>query len=178
MKNSAKSTRTKSKNTKVKPADTAATPVSVSKKFYAGIMERIRSSVEFTHGDSDFQASLTAMVDAYLADGSEPDADSPFTVRLIFALLRPEIDKAAARSRAARERAAKKREAIERKDDSGKCGMIPVTEIIESVMTDTIREVTGDESVTYRLNRRQRREAEQLRKRLTRREERSRTRRE
>ena len=56
--------------------------------------------------------------------------------------------------------------------------MIPVTEIIESVMTDTIREVTGDESVTYRLNRRQRREAEQLRKRLTRREERSRTKRE
>lgn len=178
MKNSAKSTRIKSKNTKVKPADTAATPVSVSKKFYAGIMERIRSSVEFTHGDSDFQASLTAMVDAYLADGSEPDEDSPLTMRLVFALLRPEIDKAAARSRAARERAAKKRETIERKDDSGKCGMIPVTEIIESVMTDTIREVTGDESVTYRLNRRQRREAEQLRKRLTRREERSRTKRE
>lgn len=178
MKNSAKSTRTKSKNTKVKPADTAATPVSVSKKFYAGIMERIRSAAELTHGDSDFQASLTAMVDAYLADGSEPDADSPFTVRLIFALLRPEIDKAAARSRAARERAAKKREAIERKEDSSKRSVIPVTEIIESVMTDTIREVTGDESVTYRLNRRQRREAEQLRKRLTRREERSRTRRE
>lgn len=178
MKNSAKSTRIKSKNTKVKPAGTAVTPVSVSKKFYVGIMERIRSAVEFTHGNSDFQASLTAMVDAYLADGSEPDADSPLTVRLIFALLRPEIDKAAARSRAARERAAKKREAVERKADTDKRSVIPVTEIIESVMTDTIREVTGDESVTYRLNRRQRREAERLRKRLERREERSRTKRE
>lgn len=178
MKTSAKSPRTKSENTKVKAAETAATPVSVSKKFYAGIMERIRSAVELTHGDSDFQASLTAMVDAYLADGSEPDADSTLTVRLVFALLRPEIDKAAARSRAARERAAKKRETVERKADSGRRGVIPVTEIIESVMTDTIREVTGDESVTYRLNRRQRREAEQLRKRLERREERSRTRRE
>ena len=178
MKNSAKSTRIKSKNTKVMPVATAATQVSVSKKFYAGIMERIRSAVELTKGDSDFQASLTAMVDAYLADGSEPDEDSPLTVRLVFALLRPEIDKAAARSRAARERAAKKREAVERKEDSGKRGVLPVTEIIESVMTDTIREVTGDESVTYRLNRRQRREAEQLRKRLERREERSRTRRE
>lgn len=178
MKNSAKSTRTKSKNTKAKLAETAATPVSVSKKFYAGIMERIHSAVELTHGDSDFQASLTAMVDAYLADGSEPEADSPLTVRLVFALLRPEIDKAAARSRAARERAAKKRETVERHADSGKRSVIPVTEIIESVMTDTIREVTGDESVTYRLNRRQRREAEQLRKRLERREERSRTRRE
>lgn len=178
MKTSAKSPRTKSENPKLKPADTAATPVSVSKKFYAGIMERIRSAVKLTHGDSDFQAALTAMVDAYLADGREPDGDSPLTVRLVFALLRPEIDKAAARSRAARERAAKKREAVERKEDTAKRGVIPVTEIIESVMTDTIREVTGDESVTYRLNRRQRREAEQLRKRLTRREERSRTRRE
>ena len=73
----------------------------VSKKFYTYVSDRVRESLELI-GRED------AVADRYMADGTQPSADTDPAVRLAFALLCAEIDKAVLRSSRARSRVAKK----------------------------------------------------------------------
>lgn len=79
----------------------------VSKKFYTYVSDRVRESLSLI-GREDAVAVAMACVDRYMADGTQPPADTDPAVRLTFALLRAEIDKAVLRSSRARSRAAKK----------------------------------------------------------------------
>lgn len=79
----------------------------VSKKFYTSVSDRVRESLTLI-GREDAVAATMACVDRYMADGTQPSADTDPAVRLVFALLRAEIDKAVERSSRARSRAAKR----------------------------------------------------------------------
>ena len=128
--------------------------LAVSKKFYDYIISRIHYAVAAVGGSVELCAGMTAAVDLYLADGTLPGADARAEIMLMFALLRPEIDKAVARSRAARERA-RKRHASTRRMERKNASLVP----------------SADESEVPRLmNRSERRRAERERQRLMRRE--------
>lgn len=75
----------------------------VSRKFYTYISDRVRESMSLT-GREEAAAEAMACIDRYMADGSVPPDDADPAVRLTFALLRPEIDKAIERSNRARKR--------------------------------------------------------------------------
>lgn len=75
----------------------------VSRKFYTYISDRVRESMRLT-GREEAAAEAMACIDRYMADGSVPPDDADPAVRLTFALLRPEIDKAIERSSRARTR--------------------------------------------------------------------------
>lgn len=75
----------------------------VSRKFYTYISDRVRESMCLT-GREDADDEAMACIDRYLTDGSEPSDDADPAIRLIFFLLRPEIDKAIERSSRARTR--------------------------------------------------------------------------
>lgn len=75
----------------------------VSRKFYTYISDRVRESMRLT-GHEEAIGEAMASIDRYLADGSIPSEDADPAVRLTFALLRPEIDKAIERSNRARKR--------------------------------------------------------------------------
>lgn len=79
----------------------------VSKKFYTYVSDRVRESLELI-GREDAVAVTMACIDRYMADGTQPSADTDPAVRLAFALLCAEIDKAVLRSSRARSRVAKK----------------------------------------------------------------------
>lgn len=86
-------------------AAAAVRPASVSKKFYAEVEARIVAAVGAIGGcESDVRVLMSA-VDAYLTDGCVPAEDSAANVRMVFMLLRSELDKAMKRSQKARERA-------------------------------------------------------------------------
>ena len=70
----------------------------VSRKFYTYISDRVRESMRLT-GHEEAIGEAMASIDRYLADGSIPSEDADPAVRLTFALLRPEIDKAIERSK-------------------------------------------------------------------------------
>lgn len=89
----------------------AVTCGTVSKKFYTEVDTRIRAAIEAAGMCSDDYAATRSAVDLYLSDGTVPTELHPVAVRLLFAVLRPEIDKAVERSRRARERALRKRAA-------------------------------------------------------------------
>ena len=75
----------------------------VSRKFYTYISDRVRESMSLT-GREDAADKAMTCIDRYLTDGSVPSDDADPAVRLTFALLRPEIDKAIGRSSRARTR--------------------------------------------------------------------------
>lgn len=75
----------------------------VSRKFYTYISDRVRESMCLT-GREDADDEAMACIDRYLTDGSVPSDDADPAIRLIFFLLRPEIDKAIERSSRARTR--------------------------------------------------------------------------
>lgn len=81
----------------------------VSKKFYADLDGRVRGAIYRIGCCHDAYVCAKIVIDRYISDGTEPDLSELITVRLIFALLKPEIDKAIARSRMAKERAAARR---------------------------------------------------------------------
>ncbi|MCM1355897.1 MAG: hypothetical protein NC212_05790 [Staphylococcus sp.] len=81
----------------------------VSKKFHTYITDRINDACR-TIGDNDDAAAKTlALVNRYITTGECDLTDADAIVRLIFTLLRPEIDRAISRSKAARLRAANRR---------------------------------------------------------------------
>lgn len=81
----------------------------VSKKFYAYVTERVTEACGLI-GDVELLCKAMAAIDAYLADGIEPDSEAGTALLLIFNILRPEIDRAVSRSATARSRAASRRE--------------------------------------------------------------------
>lgn len=83
---------------------------SVSKKFYAYISGRVAAASLMSAGKERTLSDSMEAIDAYIATGMEPAPDSSTETLMIFAILRPEIDRAMARSAAARIRAAKRRE--------------------------------------------------------------------
>lgn len=81
----------------------------VSKKFYADIDSRVRGAISQIGCGYDVYLCVRIVIDRYISAGIEPELSELITVRMIFALLKPEIDKAMMRSRLAKERAAARR---------------------------------------------------------------------
>lgn len=79
-------------------------PLPVSRKFYAGIVERIYNSYPKISEGVTLARETRECVDAYMLSGTVPQDSIDPRVKLGFVLLRPEIDKAMARSAAARNR--------------------------------------------------------------------------
>lgn len=75
----------------------------VSSKFRSYLRSRIDSACALSP-ETDSNVVMT-LVDAYIATGKIPATGCGLIVQMIFTLLRPEIDKAIARSEAARQRA-------------------------------------------------------------------------
>ena len=88
-------------------------PLPVSKKFYAAIRQRVTDSCACLPNGKEVCKSALALIDTYLAMG-EADLDwRPIECSLIFALVKPEIDRAIERSKAAKARAARKKKTME-----------------------------------------------------------------
>lgn len=163
----------------------------VSRKFYVDIDSRLRVAATCIGGGEEMYAAMKAMIDMYISEGIVVGGNADERLKLVFAMLRPEIDKAMARSRMARERAKGRmaKVAVEPAEspeaDCSDCQAsvpmaksadceennrteeykIPTDSDIEEVVTMAMREVAGDDSLTYRLTRRQRRRLEQERRR-------------
>ena len=163
----------------------------VSRKFYVDVDNRLREAADCIGGGDEMYAAMKAMIDLYISEGIVVEEDADASLRLVFAMLRPEIDKAMSRSRRARERAKgrKAKGAVEpagsQESDCHDCQasgsvtksadceedsridscVIPTDSDIERVITMAIREVAEDDSITYRMTRRQRRRLEQERRR-------------
>lgn len=163
----------------------------VSRKFYVDIDNRLREAAACIGGGDETYAAMKAMIDLYISEGVVVVEDTDASLRLVFAMLRPEIDKAMRRSRRARERAKGRKakgavESAESQESDYHCCqasepvakstdceetnrtdscMIPTDSDIERVITMAMREVAEDDSITYRMTRRQRRRLEQERRR-------------
>lgn len=94
-------------------AQSKRTVRNVSEKFYADICRRVTEAILLTGGDEELAEAAMSVVNAYISCGIEPTDDMYVGLRLVFAVLKPEIDRAMARSRKARERAR-----LRRKSDS------------------------------------------------------------
>lgn len=163
----------------------------VSRKFYVDVDNRLREAAACIGGGDEMYAAMKAMIDLYISEGIVAEEDADASLRLVFAMLRHEIDKAMRRSRRARERAKgrKAKGAVEptesQESDCHCCQasepvakfadceedsridscVIPTDSDIERVITMAMREVAEDDSITYRMTRRQRRRLEQERRR-------------
>ncbi|MCM1356646.1 MAG: hypothetical protein NC212_09620 [Staphylococcus sp.] len=80
----------------------------VSEKFYQSLNERAIASAKVA-GNPTLGVDVMLAIDRYINEGYEPSSNM-MELRLIFALLKPEIDKAMARSAAARKRRARRAE--------------------------------------------------------------------
>ena len=163
----------------------------VSRKFYVDIDSRLREAAACIGGGEEVYAAMKAMIDMYISEGIVVGENADERLKLVFAMLRPEIDKAMRRSRRARERAKRRKakgavEPAESQESDCHCCqasepvakstdceetnrtdscMIPTDSDIERVITMAMREVAEDDSLTYRMTRRQRRRLEQERRR-------------
>ena len=81
----------------------------VSKKFYADLDNRVKGVMMVIDGGNTPYIAVKMAIDNYIFKGVEPERDALILVRIIFLLLKPEIDKAMMRSRKARERAVARR---------------------------------------------------------------------
>lgn len=135
----------------------------VSRKFYDGIIGRIGESLASLSGGSKACAdSVRALVDGYMADGKMPGPEICDIERLAFMLLRPEIDKAMARSAAARRRSRRvdsTEKAPEASEASGETSM----SLTRRTLPEPFDENVGDDEMAEQpepvvaLNRRERR---------------------
>lgn len=82
-------------------------PISV--KAYSQYLDRFKYTFCEQFPMPELYDECVALLDGYLAAGTMPDESVNPYVRMAFALLKPEIDKSIARSKAARERAAIRR---------------------------------------------------------------------
>ena len=83
----------------------------VSKKFYADLDNRVKGVMMVIDGGNTPYIAVKMAIDNYIFKGVEPERDALILVKIIFLLLKPEIDKAMMRSRKARERAVARRSA-------------------------------------------------------------------
>lgn len=94
-------------------AQSKRTVRNVSEKFYVDICRRVTEAILLTGGDEELAEVAMGVINAYISCGIEPTDDMYVGLRLVFAVLKPELDRAMSRSRKARERAR-----LRRKSDS------------------------------------------------------------
>ena len=99
----------KNPNAKSKKAVKEQRPV--SEKFYDDICKRVYEALKYSHDISELMARCMRMLDLYMTRGECPKKWDGVDLNMVFSLLRPEIDRAMARSKRARENAARRREA-------------------------------------------------------------------
>lgn len=136
----------------------------VSKKFHTEICARVSASFSKCH--PSLVGKAIAVIERYMLNGIVPSVSEEAAIQLMFNLLRPEIDKAIARSRRARERS---------KSQNGKQQQ-PTRQLqepkhpksSEADLTDDSTEPLPDEEAAPKLNRRMRRLIKQKCKRATR----------
>lgn len=149
------------RSTGVKPAVTSP----VSQKFYRYMEERIAGACLLLGGKIRHE-DVMAVINRYLYAAELPDSGISTEILLIFTLLRPEIDKAMARTAAARARAAARRR------KTGTKTPVPskseVQTIGETGAAPTAPEANS-EPAQPRLNRSERRRAQQKVRRASRR---------
>lgn len=80
----------------------------VSKKFYAEIVNRVNMTFGAMSGCANLSTQVVEIIDRYISDGVFDGHDNEM-VMVAFLMLKPEIDKAATRSRRARELAARRK---------------------------------------------------------------------
>ncbi len=84
----------------------------VSKKVYADIVSRVNNTLKATLRLPDIIPEAIQAIDEYIADGTIPTPKDGL-ILIVFYMIKPEIDRAAERSRRARERAAIRREKLQ-----------------------------------------------------------------
>ncbi|PWB02693.1 hypothetical protein [Duncaniella muris] len=120
----------------------AAHRLPVSQKFYNEISARIRSSFASVSPSDALAESAICCVESYLREGLLPSGAVVESVRLMFALLRPEIDKAMARSAAARRR---RRKPQTDATVTGGAENEPSSESISDAIPESVREMAGSD---------------------------------
>lgn len=145
----------------------------VSTNFFRYISERVRDA-SAVYGDPEMRIELMRTIETYMREGVSPSDSAPCVLKLVFTLLRPEIDKAMARSASARARAKSRRGAGRSSSKPRKAGSKPVK------ARESKAEVGGEasdspssagetaESAVSLPNRRQRRLMEQIHRRCNR----------
>lgn len=106
-----KTSAVKTQNSKISAAKTQ-----VSKKFYGYISERVAETCRLLPDVATTGREVMAIIDSYISGHKVNPEDFGLEIRLIFTLLRPEIDRALSRSANARHRAAQRRKDAERKE--------------------------------------------------------------
>lgn len=142
----------------------------VSTNFYRYISDRVREATA-VYGDPEMRLELMLAIELYMREGVTPSESAPCVLKLMFTLLRPEIDKAMARSASARSRAKSRRGVGRSSSKSRKAG----SKLVKRLGSDSgVGEESSDSSAdavdpaetdVRRPNRRQRRMMEQLMKR-------------
>ncbi len=84
----------------------------VSKKVYADLVSRVNNTLKATLRQPDIIPEAIRAIDEYIADGTIPTPKDGI-ILIVFYMIKPEIDRAAERSRRARERAAIRREKLQ-----------------------------------------------------------------
>ncbi len=84
----------------------------VSKKVYADLVSRVNNTLKATLRQPDIIPEAIQAIDEYIADGTIPTPKDGL-ILIVFYMIKPEIDRAAERSRRARERAALRREKLQ-----------------------------------------------------------------
>ncbi len=91
-------------------ASVAAHPYNyVSRKFYNDLVDRIVEACGLLPDAGNLRMEAIILINSYLHKGTIDLTDCPTELALIFTILRPEIDRAMARSASARRRAASRR---------------------------------------------------------------------
>ncbi len=159
---------------------TKSAQLPVSKKFYAEIMERICEACTAFDAGAEMREAITMAIREFITHGASPDGDVDQCVKLAFALLRPEIEKAIERSAAARRRALIRRKTASKQTTKNKpvVGTLRATseckqpidrlspaDVARNVPTNTPHNDDTDEEEEYEgartPNRRERRRLEQ-----------------
>lgn len=145
----------------------------VSEKFYNGIVSRITDTFQTVPYYVDPAETTDAInqtvkaIETYLLTGCEPAETVKMSVRMVFALLKPELDKAMARSAVARRRRKAKQASVKvAEEESVALTPAPAVEEPEQGPVEAAEGTYATEVSKIMMNRRQRRRQErELRRR-------------
>lgn len=138
----------------------------VSKKFYNDIISRITSTFADMNDGERCLRGAVAMIDGYLS-GDNPECADPM-IKMVFSLLRPEIDRAMARSLRARQRGRKRKSSSLSPTASAAAASAPANSP-STISTLSSIPLTDNSLSFFPLNRRERRLERQAEKREARR---------
>lgn len=115
----------------------------VSKKFYADLDNRVKGVMMVINGGNTPYIAVKMAIDNYIFKGVDPERDALILVKIIFLLLKPEIDRAMMRSRKARERAVARRSAKSCGDEASRVYKRENQEVVSDVESEGL----ADEAV-------------------------------